>query len=75
VKVAEVEAPRMVMVLEPEDWTVTRPVELLTMIYCCPAATDVVGSLTVWVVDPVKYCCGASAMVRVVVPAAVAVVA
>jgi hypothetical protein len=75
VKDAEVEPAKMVMVLAPEDWTVTAPVELLTTIYLCPAATEVVGNLTVWVVEPVKYCCGVSAIVRVVVPAAVAVVA
>jgi hypothetical protein len=33
VKVAEVPPARVVIVLEPEDWTVTAPVELLTIVY------------------------------------------
>ena len=74
VKTPEVPPERMTMVLPPEDWTVTAPLLWFTIVYCPPATTEVVGSLTVWVVEPVKYCSWVEAMVRVVVPAAVAVV-
>lgn len=51
----------------------TLPVELLIILYSCPAVIEVVGSTTVWVVVPVKTCTSLSELVRVVVPAAVAV--
>jgi ADP-heptose:LPS heptosyltransferase len=47
VNIAEVLPANIVMVFAPEDCTVTSPVELFTMVYCAPAATDVVGSLTI----------------------------
>lgn len=65
-----------VIVLLPEDCTVTTPEELLTIKNACPnTSVDVTGSNTVWVVLPVKNCWYALNTVRVVVPAPVAVVA
>jgi hypothetical protein len=63
------------MLLAPLDWTVTTPVELFTIRYCWPKTKVLVtGSTRVWVVEPVKYCCWVEVTVKVVVPAAVAVV-
>jgi hypothetical protein len=63
-------------VLDPELWTVTTPVLLLTIVKLWPRTIVLVtGKVTVCVVVPVKYCCCADPTVRVVVPAAVAVVA
>ena len=42
-------------------------------VYGCPATTDVVGSFTVWVVDPVSTCTPASPVLSVRVPPDVAV--
>lgn len=60
-------------VLAPLDWTVTVPDDWLHTMYVIPAVTDVVGNFTVCVVEPVKTWTAVSAMVKVVVPAAVAV--
>lgn len=43
----DVAAHRITIVFEPEDCTVTAPVELLMIKYCCPATILVVGSLQV----------------------------
>lgn len=65
---------RVVMALAPEDWMVMVPLDWLTMVYCAPCGTPVVGSRIVWVVDPVHSMVPAAVpTVRVVVPAAVAV--
>lgn len=53
---ALVPAARIVIVFAPEDCTVTAPVLRLMIAYWPPAATDVVGRRTVWVVVPVNTC-------------------
>ncbi len=55
VKTAPVLAARIWMLFKPDDWTVTRPEELLTTRYCLPKnSVDVTGRTTVCVVAPVK---------------------
>ena len=63
------------IVLAHDDCIVTSPVDKLHITYVCQAFIEVVGSLTVCVDVPVKDCIIGLAIVRVVVPAAVAVVA
>ena len=60
------------MVFPPEDWTVTSPDDWLMTVYSWPATTEVVGSFTVCVVDPVKIWTRVDATVNVVVEPAVA---
>jgi len=61
--------------LESEAFTVTTPDELLTIKKGHPVLNvEVAGSTTVCVVTPVKYCNLLLVDVKVVVPAAVAVV-
>jgi hypothetical protein len=63
-------------VLDPELLTVTIPEELLLMINCCPKTKVLVtGRSTFCVVLPVKDWIAALETVKVVVPAAVTVVA
>lgn len=63
------------IVLAPDDCTVTVPELLFTMLNFCPKTIVLVtGITTVWVVEPVKYCCSELATVKVVVTAAVAIV-
>ena len=76
VKMPVLPAATVRTVLAPEDWTVTAPLELLTMVNDWPSTSvETTGRVTVWVVEPVKYCSWALDTVSVVVPAAVTVVA